>query len=38
MSTYPNLNNDPEMLKVKTEDDENKNQKIKLKNTIMSIY
>ena len=28
MSTYPSLNNEPEVLKVKTRDDENKNLKI----------
>ena len=27
MSAYPNLNNDPELLKIKTDDDEIKNLK-----------
>ena len=27
MTTYPNINNEPELLKIKTRDDENKNLK-----------
>ena len=32
MNTYPNLNNDPELLKTKTTDDETKNLKYQAEN------
>ena len=32
MSTYPNLNNDPELLKIKTKDDEIRNFKLETEN------
>ena len=36
--TYPDLKNEPELLKKKTRDDEIKNLKNKQKNMIMKIY
>ena len=38
MSTYLNLNIEPEVLKIKRRDDEIKNWNIKRKNMIMRIY
>ena len=38
MSTYPNLNSDPELLKIRTRDDEIKKLKYQMRNTIMKIY
>ena len=38
MSTYQKLNNEPELVKLKTKDGEVKYLNIKLKNVIMSVY
>ena len=39
MSTYPNLNKDPELLKIKTKDEKTKDLKEKTqRNLIMRIY
>ena len=37
MSTHPNLNNEPDLLKMKTRYEEIRNLKIKRKNLIMKI-
>ena len=38
MSTYPNLNNEPELLKIKTRDDEIKKLKYETEKMIMKIF
>ena len=38
MSTYPNMNNEPELLKIKTRNDDIKNTKFVQENMIMKIY
>ena len=38
MSKYPNITDEPELLKIKTKDDEFKNLNIKWKNMIMRMY
>ena len=38
MITYPNLNEDPGIIKLRTKHDENKNLKYKTENMIMKIF